>query len=139
MRHQRRQRVSVGVLFTASLWMVGCQTPISNSTTPSERDRPATSQTQQQALQRNVQQFQIEVAPVLVDCVGVAPMKCLHYRKVGDIEWLNHYSGIDGFEYQPDYRYVLEVKQTPVINPPADASSLRWELVRIVEKHPVTQ
>ena len=134
MRHQ--QRLRAGMLFTASLWMVGCQPTTQTSNLSSQTTLPSSAQ---HTNQQQAQQFQIEVAPVLVDCVGIAPMKCLHYRKVGDIEWLNHYSGIDGFEYQPDYRYVLEVKQTPVINPPADASSLRWELVRIVEKHPVTQ
>lgn len=31
--------------------------------------------------------LRIEVAPTLVDCVGVAPMKCLQYRKVGSAAW----------------------------------------------------
>ncbi|MEC7121037.1 MAG: DUF4377 domain-containing protein [Pseudomonadota bacterium] len=130
MRYQ--QRLRFGMLFTASLWMVGCQT----TTLSAESD---TGQTAPQQQQQDVQQFQIEVAPVLEDCVGVAPMKCMQYRKKGDRTWLNHYGEIEGFEYQPDYRYVLEIKQTSVLNPPADASSLRWELVRIVEKQPVTK
>lgn len=124
------QRLRVGMLFTASLWMVGCQAPTAE--TPSVPQSQMTSQQQ-------VKQFKIEVAPTLVDCVGVARMQCLQYRKVGETQWSNHYFGIEGFEYQPDYRYVLEIKQTPVIDPPADASSLRWELLRVVEKHPVTQ
>lgn len=127
------QRLRVGMLFTASLWMVGCQPPTTATSSTALQTQITTQQMQQ------VQQFKIEVAPTLVACVGVAPMQCMQYRKVGDTAWSNHYFGIDGFEYQPDYRYVLEIKQTPVIDPPADASSLRWELVRVVEKHPVTQ
>lgn len=134
MRHQ--QRLRAGMLFTASLWMVGCQPTTHETTTNPQTTQPLSAQ---QIDKNQIQQFQIEVAPVLVKCVGVAPMHCLQYRKVGDTAWLNHYSGIVGFDYQPDYRYVLEIKQTPVSNPPADASSLRWELVRIIEKHPVTQ
>ena len=133
MRHQ--QRLRVGMLFTASLWMVGCQ--ISTQETSSLTPQLQTSN--HQTNMQQTQQFQIEVAPTLVDCVGVAPMQCMQYRKVGETEWSNHYFGIEGFEYQPDYLYVLEIKQTPVLNPPADASSLRWELVQVVEKHPVTQ
>lgn len=132
MRHQ--QRLSMGMLFTASLWMVGCQLPPeAGSSAVTGQTSGAHSNSQQQ------QQFKIEVAPTLVDCVGVAPMKCMQYRKVGETEWLNHYFGIEGFEYQPDYRYTLEIKQSAVLNPPADAPSLRWELVRVIEKHPVTR
>lgn len=134
------QRLRAGMLFTASLWMVGCQAPTQASTeAAASRTDSAQRSSQSQGRRIAAQQFQIEVAPTQVNCVGVVPMQCLHYRKVGSLAWLAYPSGIEGFDYQPDYRYILDIKQTPIENPPADGSSLHWQLVRIVEKHPVTQ
>ena len=67
----------------------------------------------------------------LVDCVGVGPQKCMLTRENPDTEWEMFYETIDGFEYQEGTQYVIEVTVTKVDNPPADASSLRYTLVRV--------
>lgn len=79
----------------------------------------------------------LEVAPAKVDCVGVAPMKCLQVRKNGG-DWETFYAPIEGFDFQEGSRYRLQVKVSEVANPPADASSLRYQLVRVLDKTPVT-
>lgn len=79
----------------------------------------------------------LEVAPTKVDCVGVAPMKCLQVREVGGT-WKNFYSAIEGFEFVEGYRYRLQVNVEKVANAPADASNLRYKLVRVLDKMPVT-
>ena len=79
----------------------------------------------------------IEVGPELVDCVGVAPMKCLQVRDGPNDPWRVHYGGIAGFEHQPGIAYRLRVLEERVPNPPADASSLRWTLDLIVEQRVV--
>jgi heat shock protein HslJ len=73
------------------------------------------------------------VGPQLVDCVGVAPQKCLQIRRSadGEIEWF--YDSIDGFTHEAGTSYVLDVAVSTVENPPADASSLRYRLVKVVE------
>lgn len=70
------------------------------------------------------------VADELVDCVGVAPQKCMRIRRAEKPEWENLYSNIQGFEYEEGTRYILEVDVIQVENPPADASSERYVLVR---------
>lgn len=75
-----------------------------------------------------------------VPCVGVAPMSCLQVKR-GDTangEWRNFYSSILGFEYQPGYLYRLLVRETqlPPDQVPADASSIRFELVELIERAP---
>lgn len=79
----------------------------------------------------------LEVAPVKVDCVGVAPMKCLQVRESGG-EWSNFYAPIEGFDFVEGSRYRLQVKVSKIANPPADGSSLRYQLVRVLDKMPVT-
>ena len=113
----------------AVLLLLGCQP--TNTLVPAPT--PATNAT------APLKHVVIEVAPVQVDCVGVAPMKCLQYREQGSTEWLNHYGAIEGFEFQEGYRYTLRIAEYKVENPPADASNLRWVLKQVLERQPVTQ
>lgn len=72
-------------------------------------------------------------------CTGVGPMSCLQIQENDNIEegkWNFFYSNIEGFEYQPGNIYRLRVKVNKMEEPiPADASSLRYELVEILEKY----
>lgn len=74
------------------------------------------------------------VAPQTVDCTGVAPMKCLQVKETQSGNWTNFYSNIEGFTYEPGYEYVLKVKTEKIQNPPADASSIKYTLVKQVSK-----
>ena len=67
-----------------------------------------------------------------VDCVGVAPQKCLLIKTDPNAEYEYFYDVIEGFEWQAGHEYELKVKITDIENPPADASSIRVELVEIV-------
>ncbi len=96
------------------------------------------------ALKENEQIW--EVAPTKIDCVGVAPMKCLQVREVngdaanGDTmgEWKTHYAPIEGFDFVEGFKYRILVRSEKVENPPADASAIKYTLVKVLEKNPVT-
>lgn len=81
---------------------------------------------------------EIEVAPVLVDCIGVAPMECLSVREVGQTDWQLYYDSIEGFDFEPGYNYKLKINQTELdqADVPADASSIRWQLIEVLDKSP---
>jgi len=68
------------------------------------------------------------------DCVGVMPMKCLLIKVNNQANWEFLYAGIEGFEYEPGYEYVLEVKKETIENPAADQSSIKYILVKEVSK-----
>ncbi|SEW08896.1 META domain-containing protein [Chitinophaga arvensicola] len=70
-------------------------------------------------------------------CTGVAPMECLQIKGVNDTDWSNFYTNISGFKYTPGYRYKLRVKITSIANPPADGSSLKYTLLKVLEKKKV--
>ena len=71
-------------------------------------------------------------------CTGVAPMECLQIKGVNDADWSNLYTNINGFKYTPGYRYKLRVRVTQVKNPPADGSSLKYTLTKVLEKKRVS-
>ncbi|MEZ4557560.1 MAG: META domain-containing protein [Caldilineaceae bacterium] len=74
------------------------------------------------------------VGPTQADCVGVAPQLCLLVKEDPDADYTYFYSNIDGFTFVPGYEYELRVQVTPVENAPADASSLRYTLVEVVDQ-----
>ena len=79
------------------------------------------------------------VGPELVDCVGAGPQKCMLVKTDPDGEYEYFYSQIEGFEHEEGFEYELEVQVDPVENAPADASSLQYTLLRILNKQPVAQ
>lgn len=80
----------------------------------------------------------IIIADHTAECVGVAPQTCLLTKPAGQADspsdWEYRYSGIDGFEYEPNYEYTLLIQNTTIKNPPADASSIRSKLIEVIEK-----
>ncbi|MBR8178052.1 DUF4377 domain-containing protein [Burkholderia ambifaria] len=123
----RNTRTLLGAAVIAgSTLLAGCQT---NATaTDSRAARPADA--------RPVTKT-VYVAPQAARCTGVAPMDCLQVRSSPAEPWSLWYAGIEGFAYQPGYQYVLEVDEYRVAQPPADASSIRWVLKRVVERRQV--
>lgn len=73
------------------------------------------------------------------DCYGVGKMKCLSVQKseqIDDSKWQLFYSPIEGFDFEEGYLKKIEVKEE-ALNPknvPADASSVKYTLVREIEK-----
>ncbi|WP_421225553.1 DUF4377 domain-containing protein [Aeromonas jandaei] len=70
----------------------------------------------------------------LVDCVGVGPMQCMQVRSDEQQPWTLFYQNIEGFQFEPGYRYQLTVSKEQLTNVPADAPSLRYLLIKVVSK-----
>lgn len=80
--------------------------------------------------------FTVEIAEQQVPCVGMFPQQCLQVRERSDAPWELFYDGIEGFTYEPGFRYVLRVAERRIPDPPADGSSLAYRLLRVVSKTP---
>jgi hypothetical protein len=78
--------------------------------------------------------FTLEVAEQRVPCVGMFPRECLQARERSDAPWELFYDPIEGFTYEPGFRYVLRVAERRVPDPPADGSSLAYRLLLVVSK-----
>ncbi|WP_368216800.1 DUF4377 domain-containing protein [Aeromonas sp. R2-3] len=70
----------------------------------------------------------------LVDCVGVGPMQCMQVRSDEQRPWTLFYQNIEGFQFEPGYRYQLTVSKEQLTDVPADAPSVRYQLIKVVNK-----
>lgn len=78
----------------------------------------------------------LEVAAETVACVGEMEQRCLRVRAPGDDSWRNFYAPIEGFEHEEGVAYTIEVARREVEDPPQDASSYAYRLLRILEREP---
>ncbi len=76
------------------------------------------------------------VGPSLVDCEGVAPQKCMLVMDNPDDGYQMFYGNIEGFDFEEGFEYELIVRVEEVEDPPADASSLKYTLVSVVNRSP---
>lgn len=66
---------------------------------------------------------------------GVMPTQCMLVKwRADQREWENFYGAIAGFEPRPGWSYRIVVRRSVVDHPPADGSSLRYELVKVVSR-----
>lgn len=68
------------------------------------------------------------------DCVGVGPQKCLLVKKGNQSDWEFFYNDIEGFNYTEGNEYIIDVKVEKKENTPADASSLKFTLIKEISK-----
>lgn len=125
-------RLSIAVAMVLVLGATGCASTSSTVMTPA-----AGSQTQVVApVQGEGREIIVNVAGQRAPCTGEAPTLCLQVRTQSGAAWTLHYGDIEGFNWQPGTEYVIRVREAPVANPPADASSLRWVLQEVLESGP---
>jgi hypothetical protein len=80
------------------------------------------------------EEFTLFVAPYPVECIGGAAPTCLIVRHSPAHEWQPLYEGIQVFDYEPGFNYIIQVRRTRVRNPPQGGSSFAYHLIRVIEK-----
>lgn len=123
----------IGILMIMIFGIVGC----SSSKTVSEK-KTVTMDSDKKGKWEEVESI-YWVNSQKVDCVGVGPMRCTQVQKgakLGEQDWEFFYDEIEGFDYEEGYIYKLMVKETskPKNEVPADASSIRYELLEVLDK-----
>jgi Domain of unknown function (DUF4377) len=79
-----------------------------------------------------------EVAAYRSPCVTMVPHMCLNARQPGAVSYGPLGDGVEGFVAQWGRSYVIEVGKSNVSNPPADGSTIRYRLRRVITETPVT-
>lgn len=74
-----------------------------------------------------------------VNCTGVGEQTCYRIQEndvINENDWLLFYDSIEGFDeqYETGYTYKIIVTKINIKNPPADGSSVRYKLNKIVSK-----
>ena len=121
-----------------SLLLTACAT---SSTPTADQAQPAVTATAEQTevIQPAEASKTIFVGPEKVPCEGAGPQECYQVKETVDGEWQLFYDEIESFQWEPGYTYELRVNVYKVENPPADSSSLRYELVEVVAKLPAAE
>ena len=86
------------------------------------------------AQSQGVTTLTLDIAAQRRRCGGEAVQQCLVVRFDGDTAWSNFYDPIEGFTHEAGYRYRVLLERRVVARPPADGSSFRYRLVRILSR-----
>lgn len=88
----------------------------------------------------NINSFQVEISPrkavcQLTDTAGnLVDSECLQYRRTFEKNFNIVPGNIEGFEYEAGYRYVLDIKQTALLNEQTRKVVPVWSLNKVVSK-----
>lgn len=86
---------------------------------------PPTSQPSPPQAPRTLKVARWTIAPQMIDCMGLVPMRCLQYRDSPSGPWKAHTGPIEGFEFVPGTEVDIEIKMVEVPRPMADGPWLR--------------
>lgn len=87
------------------------------------------NQTDNQALQ-----MMMIVAPQMVRCGEDGFRLCLQVKFDPEEDWQVLDSAIEGFDYEPGYRYTLLVEQLDIQDPPAQSGNAQYVLVQVQDQ-----
>ena len=88
----------------------------------------------------NIPSFEIEVAPLKAVCeLSTAEgtkveAECLQYRQTYQKNYTPLNGNIQGFTYEPNYRYVLDVRQEVMMDENTNMAKPVWILNEVVSK-----
>lgn len=75
------------------------------------------------------------IAPNTKKCFGEIEKQCMQIKhSKSQKSWELFYDNIEGFTYKKGYLYLIEFKESRIENPLADASSIKYHLIKIVSK-----
>lgn len=88
----------------------------------------------------NIPSFKIEIAPLKAVCElpdargNKIESECLQYRQTYQKNYTPLNGNIQGFTYEPNYRYILDVRQEAVMNEATKVVQPVWILNEVVSK-----
>ena len=66
------------------------------------------------------------------------PLDGLKIKESKDAEWdIIPMNGIEGFTHSLGWEYYLEVEKTHLVNPPADASNVKYKLIKVINEQKI--
>ena len=88
----------------------------------------------------NIPSFKIEIAPLKAVCElpdangNKIESECLQYRQTYQKNYTPLKGNIQGFTYEPNYRYILDVRQEAVTDEASNVVKPIWILNEVVSK-----
>ena len=88
----------------------------------------------------NIPSFEVEIAPRKAVCDltatdgSMVESQCLQYRQTYQKNYTTLNGNIQGFTYEPNYRYVLDVRQEVMMDENTNMAKPVWILNEVVSK-----
>lgn len=88
----------------------------------------------------NIPSFKVEIAPRKAICEytandgNVVEAECIQYRQTYQKNYNTLNGNIQGFTYEPNYRYILDLRQEAVADEAAGTVKPMWILNEVVSK-----
>ena len=88
----------------------------------------------------NIPSFEVEVAPRKAVCDltatdgSMVESQCLQYRQTYQKNYTTLNGNIQGFTYEPNYRYMLDIRQEAVTEEGSDVVQPVWILNKVISK-----
>ena len=88
----------------------------------------------------NIPSFKIEIAPLKAVCElptasgTMVESECLQYRQTYQKNYTPLNGNIQGFTYEPNYRYILDVRQEVMMDENTNMAKPVWILNEVVSK-----
>lgn len=88
----------------------------------------------------NIPSFKVEIAPRKAICEftdkngSTIETECLQYRQTYQKNYNTLNGDIQGFTYEPNYRYVLDVRQEAVVDQASGVVKPVWLLNKVISK-----
>lgn len=83
-----------------------------------------------------ISSFLIEISPrkALCDSINGGQIECLQYRNRYENNFNPLKTNIEGFNFEPGYAYILDVRQDVMQNPTSGQLETKWVLNQIISK-----
>lgn len=83
-----------------------------------------------------ISSFLIEISPrkALCDSINGGQIECLQYRNRYENNFNPLKTNIEGFNFEPGYSYILDVRQDVMQNPASGQLETKWVLNQIISK-----
>lgn len=83
-----------------------------------------------------ISSFLIEISPrkALCDSINGGQIECLQYRNRYENNFNPLKTNIEGFNFEPGYAYILDVRQDVMQNPASGQLETKWVLNQIISK-----
>ncbi|MBH0064689.1 MULTISPECIES: DUF4377 domain-containing protein [Psychrobacter] len=88
----------------------------------------------------NIPSFEVEVAPRKAVCDltatdgSMVESQCLQYRQTYQKNYTTLNGNIQGFTYEPNYRYMLDIRQEAMTEEGSDVVQPVWILNKVISK-----
>jgi hypothetical protein len=132
MKYMLLKKLALAAIASGTVALTACQTNHNMDT-----KAPVVKNGEIKAVKvKPISSFLIEISPrkALCDSINGGQIECLQYRNRYESNFNPLKTSIEGFNFEPGYSYILDVRQDVMQNPASGQLETKWVLNQIISK-----